>query len=231
LQESPKRVMVVDDDPDTCALIVDVLVNEGYQVFPYLSGEPALEILKKERFDLILSDIRMPRVSGIDLLHYVRRMGLDTAVILMTAYASVQTAVEALRGEAFDYVTKPFSLSDLRQRVQRAVEAPPSKHEQRSVRYDELTIDMHARRVWIDEQEIKLTRLEFDLLAYLASHRGRAVTREELLRNVWGHHEPVRSDAAKVKVCVSRSRMKLGDEGRNPRYIVNVWGVGYQFGE
>ena len=112
--------MVVDDDPDTCALIVDVLVNEGYQVFPYLSGEPALEVLKQERFDLILSDIRMPRVSGIDLLHHVRRMGLDTAVILMTAYASLETAIEALRGEAFDYVTKPFkgdALKDLVKKI------------------------------------------------------------------------------------------------------------------
>jgi DNA-binding response OmpR family regulator len=231
LEESPKRVMVVDDDPDTCALIVDVLVNEGYQVFPYLSGEPALDVLKQEQFDLILSDIRMPRVSGIDLLHHVRRLGLDTAVILMTAYASLETAIEALRGEAFDYVTKPFSLSDLRQRVHQALEAPPSRQEQRFVRYQDLTIDLHARRVWIDEREIKLTRLEFDVLAYLASRQGRAVSREELLRHVWGHHEPLPSDSAKVKVCVRRSRLKLGDDGRDPRYIFNVWGVGYQFGE
>ena len=102
--ESLKRILVVDDDADTCTLITDILEDEGYRVHPCLSGERALELLKQEPFDLILSDIRMPRVTGIDLLLQVRRMKLTTDVILITAYASLETAIQALRGEAFDYL-------------------------------------------------------------------------------------------------------------------------------
>ena len=92
--ESLKRILVVDDDADTCALIADILEDEGYRVHPCRSAERALEILKQEQFDVILSDIRMPRVTGIDLLLQVRRMKLPTAVVLITAYASLETAIQ-----------------------------------------------------------------------------------------------------------------------------------------
>jgi DNA-binding response OmpR family regulator len=219
----------VDDDADTCTLIVDILQDEGYWVHPCLSGERALEILNREHYDLVLSDIKMPRVTGIDLLLQVRRMKLDTKVILMTAFASLQTAIQALRGEAFDYLIKPFSLNELRQRVRQALWPegdplfPPAV-----VSIKELTIDLNARRVYREEQEIELTRLEFDLLAYLLAHQNCVVSWQELVDKVWDSGE---RSVDTVRTCVRRLRKKIGDDAKKPKYIKNVWGVGYQLGD
>jgi len=227
--DSLKRILVVDDDADTCTLIADILEDEGYRVHPCLSGERALEILKQEPFDLILSDIRMPRVTGIDLLLQVRRMKLPTNVILITAYASLETAIQALRGEAFDYLIKPFSLADLRDIVRRALAVGKDGIRSQAVMpYKELAVDVKGRRVWIRDRSIELTRLEFNLLSYLIQRLGSTVSSEELLENVWD--EDGRS-VDTLRSCVRRLRQRLGDDGRSPEYIKNVWGVGYQIGE
>jgi DNA-binding response OmpR family regulator len=232
LEQSLRRILVVDDDADTCALIADILEEEGYDVCSCLRGEEALDMLKQERYDLVLSDIKMPRISGIDLLLHVRRMGLDTEVILMTAYASLQTAIQALRGEAFDYLTKPFSLNELRQRIRHAMELRSSATRRHAVmHYADLTIDHNARRAWKGEHEIKLTRLEFDVLAYLFVHQGCAVSRQDLLRHVWGRSASSQRSVATVRSCIRRLRDKLDDDADSPRYLFNVWGVGYQLGE
>lgn len=227
--ESLKRILVVDDDADTCALIADILEDEGYRVHPCLSGERALEILKQEPFDLILSDIRMPRVTGIDLLLQVRRMKLTCDVILVTAYASLETAIQALRGEAFDYLIKPFSLADLRETVRRALTMGKERtHSQAVLQYKDLAVDIKGHRVWLRDQPIELSRLEFNLLAYLMQRMGSTVSAQELLERVW--EEDVRS-VETLRTCVRRLRRQLGDGGQDPEYVKNVWGVGYQLGE
>lgn len=222
-----KRVLVVDDDPDTCALIADILEQDGHSLVLCLSGEEARDALEHERFDLILADIKMPRITGMDLLLYVRGMNFDTKVILMTAYASLDTAIQALRGEAFDYLIKPFSLSDLRQRVHQALE------EDRGNRlcYQDLCIDLNARRAWLGEHEVVLTRQEFDLLACLFEQQGRTVTWQELLQRVWDCRQPERANLNTLRSCIRRLRQKLGDDARSPRFIVNLWGEGYRLGE
>ncbi len=227
--ESLKRILVVDDDADTCTLITDILEDEGYRVHPCLSGERALELLRQESFDLILSDIRMPRVTGIDLLLQVRRMKLTTDVILITAYASLETAIQALRGEAFDYLTKPFALTELRETVRRALTLGDDRtHSNGVFQYLELAVDVKGRRVWLRDKPVELTRLEFNVLSYLIQRLGMPVSTRELLENVWG--DDTRS-VNTVRTCVRRLRKQLGDEGRDPQYIKNVWGVGYQLGE
>jgi DNA-binding response OmpR family regulator len=231
MQPPEKRILVVDDDPEIRSLIVDILLEDGYSVYACPSGEQAVGALRSGPFDLVLADIRMPRMSGIDLLMQMRGMSLDTEVILMTAYASVETAVEALRGEAFDYLIKPFSLREFRQRVQQAMRAPPARVSRHAVRYHgELSIDLNARRSWRGDEEIKLTRHEFDVLAYLFEHQGCAVSREELLGEVWRCTKGDERSFDTVKSCVCRLRKKIGDDAREPRHILNVWGVGYQLG-
>jgi DNA-binding response OmpR family regulator len=224
--------LVVDDEADTRALIEDILVGDGYEVHTCTNGEQALHILEQQRFDLILSDIKMPGMTGIELLLHVRRMSLDTEVILVTAYASVDTAVQALRGEAFDYLVKPFSLTELRQGVRQAVQTRLSAKRRRAVmHYRDLSIDQKARRAWIGEREVKLTRLEFDVLVYLFENQGAAISRQELLRGAWRCNNPYERSDDTVKSCISRLRKKLEDDAQDPVYILNVWGVGYQFGE
>jgi len=226
LDLSTKRVLVVDDDREICALITDVLEDEGYCVCPCLTGEAALEILEHEHYHLVLSDIKMPRITGIDLLLHIRRMDLDTQVILMTAYASVNTAIQAVRGAAFDYLVKPFSLGELRQCVHQALDREPGRA-RGVVSIDDLVVDMNARHVWLGEKQVELTRREFDVLAYLVSHKGRAVPWEELIEKVW-NDEPDGRTSGTLRSCIRRLRTRLDDDASNPRYIENIWGVGYR---
>lgn len=227
---SNRQILIVDDDPDTCALIADILEDEGYRVQTCLSGESAIAALKQQPFRLVLSDIKMPGVTGIDLLLYVRRMELDTEVILMTAFASLQTAIIAVRGEAFDYLVKPFSLNDLRQRVREALDRQPGKQRTTGVVHQrDLTVDLNSRRVWRGDDEITLTRREFDVLSYLLLQKGRVVPWEELIMKLWDD-EPDERTASTLRSCIRRLRHKLGDNANEPRYIDNVWGVGYTAG-
>jgi two-component system response regulator VanR len=231
LVPSSKQILVVDDDADTCALIADILEDDGYCVHPCLSGESAIDALKREEYSLVLSDIKMPRITGIDILLYVRRTGLDTEVILMTAYASLQTAIQAVRGEAFDYLVKPFSLSDLRQRVHQALDRRPGERRTTGIVHEgDLSVDLNARRVWIGEVEIDLTRREFDVLAYLLVERGRVVPSAELIEKLWDD-EPTDRTAGTLRSCIRRLRQNLSDDASDPRYIKNIWGVGYTVGE
>ncbi len=220
---------MVDDDPDTCALIIDVLTEDGYTVCSRLSGERALEILRLERFDLVLADIKMPRVSGLDLLARIRDTGRDTRVIMMTAYASMESAIQALRNGASDYLIKPFSLKDLRSRVRQAL--PREGDSGRILCYLDLCIALGARRVWVGQREVGLTRQEFDLLACLFGRRGCTITWQELLEQVWGISEPAKENLDTLRSCIRRLRQKLGDNARSPRYIFNRWGEGYRLGE
>jgi two-component system response regulator VanR len=229
LEGQVRRILVVDDDADTCALITDILEDEGYRVHPCLTGERAIESLKHEQYDLVLSDIKMPRITGIDILLHVRRMELSTEVILMTAYASLQTAIVALRGEAFDYLIKPFSLNELRQRVRQALEKVPSQP--RGVHHiGKMTVDLNARRVWVNEHEVHLTRGEFAVLAYLVGKRGCVVPWEELFQKVWDREIDENSSSA-VRGLIRRLRQKLGDDAQEPTYVKTVWGVGHRLGE
>jgi two-component system KDP operon response regulator KdpE len=229
LHRSSKRILVVDDDPDTCGLIVDILTDDDYSVFSYSSGTQAYNALEQELFDLVLADIKMPNVTGIDLLLHVRKKRLDTKVILMTAYASLDTAIQALRGEAFDYLIKPFSLNELRKRVREALRE--EKDTDPDLRYRDLHINLVARRVWVGEREIDVTRQEFGVLACLFEWQGCTVPWEELLRRVWGYREPSKDNIGTLRSCIRRLRQKLGDNARSPRYIVNKWGEGYRLGE
>ncbi|HSR31986.1 MAG TPA: response regulator transcription factor [Anaerolineae bacterium] len=226
---SSKRILVVDDDPDTCDLIVDVLTKEGYVVYSYQNGEQARNALAQGWFDLVLADIKMPRVSGIQLLMHIKESRLDTKVILMTAYASLETAIQAVRGGAFDYLVKPFALDDLRQRVREAL--PDEVDPEQMLRYRDLYLDLDARRVLIGECEVALTRQEFEVVACLFEQPGCTVAWEELLRRIWGIQEPTKKNLGVLRSCIRRLRRKLGDDANRPRYIINKWGEGYQLGQ
>jgi len=229
LKPSSKRILIVDDDADTCALVQDALSEQGYEIHSCFGGEEARNLLEPDRFDLILADIKMPRVSGIDLLQHVRQQCHGTHVILMTAYASLDTAIQALRGDAADYLIKPFSLEELRHRVREALrdDIDPDGVFQ----YRDLRIAANARRVWVGEREIALTKQEFDVLACLAERPKCTIVWQELMQRVWGYSEPSRHDVGKLRSCIRRLRQKLGDNARDPRYIVNCWGEGYRLGK
>jgi DNA-binding response OmpR family regulator len=231
VEQLSKRVLVVEDDIDTLQLIVDVLKGEGLQVQPCSDGEQAQQLLEQEAFDLVLADIKLPRITGTDLLFFIRHLGLKTRVILMTAYASVETAVQAVRGDAYDYLVKPFALKELRGRVHRALQSPVPDERPRGAKiYRDLELDVDARKVWLRGQEVALTRLEYNALAYLFECQGRTVPIEELFQHAWDCETPGQQNFNAVKSCIFRLRKKLGDDPHHPQYVRNVWGVGYQLG-
>ena len=228
MKPSSKRILVVDDDADNCALVQDALSGEGYELHLCYSGEDALNLLKSDRFDLILADIKMPRVSGIDLLQHVREHCHETHVILMTAYASLDTAIQALRGDATDYLIKPFSLTALRQRVRDVLR--DDIYLTGVYQYRELRVDANARRAWVGEREVSLTKHEFGVLVCLAERPKCTISWQELLHRVWGTGEPSRQHVGTLRSCVRRLRQKLGDNARHPQYVVTCWGEGYRLG-
>lgn len=224
------QVLIVDDDPELLMMVVDILSQDGYHTHTVTSGEQALAALRQQPFDLVLADIRMPRMSGIDLLAQIRSMSLDADVILITAYASLRTAIQALRLGAVDYVEKPLKPALLRERVRQALEARRSREPgTQALRRGGLTLDLAARQVWLDGREVPLTCREYDVLVFLVQRNGRPVGFEELLRRVWGIATVDEPGVDAVKACVCRLRKKLGDAAREPRYIANVRGFGYQF--
>jgi DNA-binding response OmpR family regulator len=229
LDPSDSRILVVDDDLDTCALILDALSGEGYSISSCTGGEQALELLQQDHFDLVLADIKMPRITGLDLLQYIQETRRYTKVILMTAHASIDTAIQAVRHDASDYIVKPFPLKELRQRVRDALSEEDEP--QTLLQYGDLLIDLGARRVWVGEQEVELTRQEYDVLAWLFRRRGCTVSWQELLRRVWGRKDPQEEDIGILRSCIRRLRQKLGDNARYPKYIYNRWGEGYRLGE
>jgi len=232
VDQPPRRLLVVEDDSDTLQLIVEVLEDEGFQVQPCRDGERALKLLKQGMFDLVLADIKMPRMTGTDLLFQIRLLGLDTKVILMTAYASLDTAVQALRGDASDYLIKPFTLKELRGRVRHALHMPNQTLRSRELlTFGDLVLDQDARKAWKRGHEIPLTRLEFNVLAHLFRSRGQVVLVEELLQQNWPREHTHDRSLTAVKSCVFRLRQKIEDDPRHPVYVHNVWGRGYQFGE
>ena len=178
---------------------------------------------------MVLADIKMPRVSGLDLLGRIRDTSRDTKVILMTAYASIESAVQALRDGASDYLVKPFPLKDLRSRVRQALSEGVGVGQ--ILCYLDLCIAFNARRVWVGEREVELTRQEFDLLAALFERRGCTVTWQDLLERVFGIDEPRKENLGTLRSCIRRLWQKLGDDARRPRYIFNRWGEGYRLGE
>jgi len=150
----------------------------------------------------------------------------------MTAYASLETAVQAVRGDAVDYLIKPFSLKELRRQVRRALEIPKQPLPPReSLTFRDLTLDQDARKLWKCGHEIPLTRLEFNVLAHLFRSKGQVVSAEELLLQNWPRQHAHDRSLTAVKSCIFRLRQKIEDDPRHPVYIRNVWGRGYQFGE
>ncbi len=173
----------------------------------------------------------MAGMSGMDLLARIRAIPLDIGIIVVTGYGSKETAIEALRNRALDYLEKPFGLEQIRTAVRRALQAQLPHERWRGVRsYADLTIDVGAHRTLVSGSEVELTRIEFNLLAYLFGRLGCPVPVQELLEQVWKGQRTGARGAATVKSCVFRLRRKLGDDAARPRYIRNVWGVGYQLG-
>jgi DNA-binding response OmpR family regulator len=223
-------VLVVDDEPMLRNLLSRLLRMEGYEVLEAEDGQTALDVVAKEKPDLVLLDVMMPARDGLDVLGDLRKSS-DIPVILVSALAEEADRVIGLKMGADDYVTKPFSAAELSARVESvlrraAMRSAPEATSRLS--FDGLVIDLTTREVSVDGAKAEMTAKEFDLLAYLAGSPRQVFSREQLLQQVWGSSSQWQSDAT-VTEHVRRLRRKIEEDPDNPRWITTVRGVGYRF--
>ncbi len=221
------RILIADDDLDTRNILSDWLTHQGYATLTAADGEKALAAGMAHPLDLALIDVRMPGPAGMELAARLRERHPDLGVIIITAYGSIQDAVEAMRGGAFHYLPKPLAIKQVLAAVEGAL-ARGGGRGQVGEKAGDLTVDLTRRQVSCGGRSVWLTRLEFDLLAYLIQHRGRVVSCDELLEQVWGY-PPHNGDPVQVRNAVRRLRKKLKDDASCPRYVVGVRGVGYRW--
>jgi len=221
-------VLIVDDEPTIVDVVGRYMERAGYETHRAFDGPEALRLAGLHRPDLVVLDVMLPGLDGIEVMKRLQDSGERTAVILLTARGEESDRLVGLRHGADDYVVKPFSPAELVARVDAVLRrvSPPPDAEPEPIEHGELRIDPASRMVAVAGEEVSLTQREFDLLAYLAAHPGRVFSRDQLMEAVWGF--PFFTDTSTVTVHVRRLRAKLGDDPSEPRFIETVWGVGYR---
>ena len=217
-----ERILVVDDDERLAAVVRDGLARQGYRVEVALDGPAALAATRDHAPDLIVLDLMLPGLDGVEVCRQLRDMH-GPPVIMLTARDAVAEKIMGLESGADDYLTKPFVLAELIARV-RAVLRRHAPQPEAPLRVADLTLDRRGRRAWRREREVALTAREFDLLEYLARHAGQVLTHSALLEEVWGYDFAVESNAVKVYVAYLRQKLNAAGE---PDLIHAVRGVGY----
>lgn len=224
------RIMIVDDEPRILEVVQKYLAREGFQVATAKDGEAALTTFAAHNPDLVVLDLMLPKLDGLEVFRRMRQKS-SVPVIMLTARGEETDRVVGLELGADDYITKPFSPRELVARVKavlrRATSGGALDQGERPISRGDLKIDPRARTVEVVGKALELTSKEFDLLWFLASHPGQVFTRTQLLDNIWGYE--FYGDASTVTVHVRRVREKIEPEPANPRYITTVWGVGYKF--
>ena len=221
------RILLVDDEPRVREVVAGYLQRDGFEVQTAADGLAARRHLATFKPHLVVLDVMLPSVSGLDLLGEIRRSG-DLPVIMLTARTDEADRVAGLELGADDYVVKPFSPRELVARVRSVMRRSDPEPVPGPIVLDRLAIDVAGRIVQVDGETVEMTAKEFDLLAFLAAHRGRVFSRADLLGHVWGS-SPEWQDPATVTVHVRRIRQKIEDDPQNPTWVITVWGVGYRF--
>lgn len=222
-----EHILLVEDEAEIASFIRRGLSEEGYAVTWAVEGEKALELLHAEPVDLVLLDIRLPGISGIEVLEAVRERWMDLPVMMLTALDAIEDRVKGLRAGADDYLPKPFDFEELLARIEALLRRAPGASSAPNVhRHGTLTLDPDAHTCTCDGEPMDLTPKEFDLLAYFMAHPGRALTRDDIHRNVWGHNFDRGTNLIDVYVAYVRGKL---DEADCDHRIETVRGVGYRY--
>ncbi|HEY5595631.1 MAG TPA: response regulator transcription factor [Nitrospiria bacterium] len=231
----PRKILVIEDDRDIARLVELHLRDLGCEVYLAHDGMVGLQQALSKPYDLIVLDLMLPGMDGLELCRRLRARPPYTPILMLTAKSSELDRVLGLEVGADDYLTKPFSIRELVARVKalfRRVESlgsPSLPGESKMIRSGDLAIDVEKRRVTLQGQSAELTAKEFDLLLQFAKHPGRVYTRSQLLDLVWGYaHDGYEHT---VNSHINRLRAKIEEDPARPRYILTVWGVGYKFAE
>jgi DNA-binding response OmpR family regulator len=226
-----KQILVIEDEPQLAQLVEMHLSDVGCEVEVALTGAEGLSQASERRFDLMVLDLMLPDMDGLDVCRELRAQRDYTPILILTARSGEFDRVLGLELGADDYLTKPFSVRELVARVKAILRRVDRMSEERSVsellEVDDLTIDREKRRVSIGDRDIHLTAKEYDLLLQFARNPGRVYTRGQLLDLVWGYGEGTYEHT--VNSHINRLRAKIEDDPSKPRFVRTVWGVGYRF--
>ena len=225
------RILLVDDEQSIQTLLSYPLRKDGYHVTSALDGGEALPRFEEGRFDLVILDLMLPKLDGVEVCRQLRRRS-QVPIIMLTAKGSETDKVAGLEVGADDYITKPFSMREFRSRVKAALRRSRmggETAEEEAIESGELTIDFGRRMVTLREDEVRVTYVEFEILGALARSPGRVLTRETLLEHVWGDSEY--RDPRTVDVHIRHLREKLEQDPKEPEFLFTVRGVGYRFRE
>ncbi|HEY7048135.1 MAG TPA: response regulator transcription factor [Jatrophihabitantaceae bacterium] len=220
------RVLVVDDDLTVAGVVMGYLDRAGHQAVHVADGQKALDAIAAEPPDLVVLDLMLPEVDGLEVCRRVRAQHPHLPIIMLTALGEADERIAGLEVGADDYVTKPFSPRELILRIESVLRRASAAPEPSGVlAAGAITVDTAARVATRNGAELSLTTREFDLLAYLMAHPGRAFSRTELMQHVWGW---TFGDQSTVTVHVRRLREKVEDDPTEPSLIKTVWGIGYR---
>lgn len=225
-----RRLLLVENEQGLVLTLTDRLRSEGFDVDVTGDGEEAEQLATEERFDLIVLDVMLPRKNGFDVCRDLRRQGIETPILMLTARKQLSDKVVGLKLGADDYLTKPFEMMELLARIEALLRRAPSPGDQSSssvYQMDGLRVDVRTGEVHRGDREIDLSAREFQLLRYFVEHRGELLTRDELLNEVWGYDSLPTTRT--VDVHVAWLRQKVEEDPRHPRRIITVHGRGYKF--
>lgn len=227
--ETERRLLIVEDEPNVLTTVRHRLEAEGYIVDAVLDGETALNRLQSERYDLMVLDVALPGMSGLELCCQLRDKGERMPILMLTARGQVVDRVVGLKLGADDYLTKPFEMIELMARISALLRRSQSRGTSRpdEIRVGELRIDLRHSQVFRGDLEVSLSALEFKLLKYFLEHRGALISREELLDRVWAYDSTMQTRT--VDVHIASLRQKIEEVPSKPQCIVTVHRFGYRF--
>jgi two-component system alkaline phosphatase synthesis response regulator PhoP len=223
------RILLVEDEPGLVMTLTDRLRSEGYAIETAADAETGLTRSTGERFDLIILDVMLPGGSGFNICRDLRQRGIKTPIIILTARGQVIDKVLGLKIGADDYITKPFEMMELLARVEVQLRRGGVSVSTTTDTYQfgDIRVDFRRAEIYNGQEVVELSAKEFKLLRYLIEHRGAALSRDELLNEVWGYEAAVSTRT--VDVHVAWLRQKLEANQRHPEYILTIHGVGYKF--
>ena len=225
-----RKVLVVDDEKLIVKGIRFSLEQDGFEVYSAYDGEEALEMIRANDYDIVLLDLMLPKMNGLQVCQQVREFS-NVPIIMLTAKGEDMDKIMGLEYGADDYITKPFNILEVKARIKaiirRTGKPEKAKEQSRVVQAGDLKLDCDSRRVFIGDREVNLTAKEFDVLQLLVLNPNKVYSRENLLNTVWGYEYP--GDVRTVDVHIRRLREKIEDSPSDPRYVHTKWGVGYYF--
>jgi two-component system, OmpR family, KDP operon response regulator KdpE len=227
MSEEHRRILVVDDEAQITRVLRTTLAAQGYDIRVANDGEMALELMKSWTPHVVITDLAMPTLDGVGLCKRIRQTS-QLPIIVLSVRGQDRAKVEALDAGADDYVTKPFSMSELLARIRAQLRRVPATEEQPStISAGDFLIDLGARSVRVCGQEVHLTPKEFDLLVYLARRPGKVITHRNLLAAVWGPNNTEQPEY--LRVFVGQLRKKIETDPSSPKYLITEPWVGYRF--